>query len=86
MRDRAIKTAIQKMAGTFKDDTVQLFIGTVESVDEDKARFALEFYLLFLLFFPLHKSQHRQSSHFQFLEFYTFFKYAFIVCAPHFLL
>jgi len=37
MRDRAIKTAIQKMAGTFKDDTVQLFIGTVESVDEDKA-------------------------------------------------
>lgn len=37
MSDRAIKTAVQKLAGTFKGDTVQLIIGTVESVDEDKA-------------------------------------------------
>ena len=37
MSDRSVKTAIQKLAGTFKEDTVQLIIGTVESVDEDKA-------------------------------------------------
>lgn len=35
--DRAIKTAIQKLAGTFKNDRVQLIIGSVKSVDEDKA-------------------------------------------------
>jgi len=37
MSDRSVKTAVQKLAGTFKEDTVQLIIGTVESVDEDKA-------------------------------------------------
>ena len=37
MSDRSVKTAIQKLAGTFKEYTVQLIIGTVESVDEDKA-------------------------------------------------
>ena len=37
MSDRAIKTAVQKLADTFKEDTVRLIIGTVESVDEDKA-------------------------------------------------
>lgn len=37
MSDRSVKTAIQKLAGTFKEDTVQLIIGTVESVDDDKA-------------------------------------------------
>lgn len=37
MSDRSIKTAVQKLAGTFKDDTVQLIIGTVNSVDEDNA-------------------------------------------------
>lgn len=37
MSDRSVKNAVQKLAGTFKEDTVQLIIGTVESVDEDKA-------------------------------------------------
>ena len=37
MSDRSVKVAIQKMAGTFKEDTVQLIIGTVDSIDEDKA-------------------------------------------------
>mgnify|MGYP003492984380 FL=1 len=37
MSDRSVKTAVQKLAGTFKEDTVQLIIGTVESVDDDKA-------------------------------------------------
>lgn len=37
MSDRSVKVAVQKLAGTFKDDTVQLIIGTIDSVDEDKA-------------------------------------------------
>mgnify|MGYP006314369861 FL=1 len=37
MSDRSVKNAVQKLAGTFKEDTVQLIIGTVESVDDDKA-------------------------------------------------
>lgn len=37
MKDRAITTAIQKAAGTFKSDTVSLIVGTIKSVDEDKS-------------------------------------------------
>ena len=37
MSDRSVKNAVQKLAGTFKEDTVQLIIGIVERVDEDKA-------------------------------------------------
>jgi Tfp pilus assembly protein PilX len=33
--DRSVKTAIQKITGTFKADTVRLFDATVKSVDED---------------------------------------------------
>jgi hypothetical protein len=32
MSDRAIITAIQKMAGTFREDKVSMYIGTVESI------------------------------------------------------
>lgn len=35
--DRDIQTAIQKLAGTFKRDSVTMLAGTVKSVDEDKA-------------------------------------------------
>lgn len=35
--DRSILTAIQKAAGTFKDDRVSLSVGIVKDFDEDKA-------------------------------------------------
>lgn len=37
MPDRDIQTGIQKLAGTFKLDTVAMIQATVKSVDEDKA-------------------------------------------------
>lgn len=35
--DRKIETAVSKLAGNFKADTVKLISGTIKSVDEDKA-------------------------------------------------
>jgi hypothetical protein len=37
MSDRAIQTAVEKLAGTFKKDTVEMLVGTVKSVDESKS-------------------------------------------------
>lgn len=35
--DRSVITAIQKAAGTFKEDSVKLYVGVVKDFDEDKA-------------------------------------------------
>lgn len=37
MSDRSIEYAVQKLAGTFKWDKLFLSVGTIKSVDEDKA-------------------------------------------------